>query len=445
MTDTPQVPSPETIRQQELARFVLKAIRIRAIFVPIIAALATALVLLEPTTWKVAILVAAATVWGSIVAMDLAWLRKKRPNAFSFYPMELVLSALMQTCMIVITGGVESPLVVVWIPLGMLAGVGLGRRSGRWWVITAISAMLWLVTLSGLLHWVPRTLPSFLQLDPGFHDNSVYVITKAAILNGVIVAASQVGAAWYGVIERMLEQAATARQQALEALADRNRELVHLSSTIAHELKNPLASVAGLIQLLALGRANPDRQEERFQMLGKEVDRMRHRLDELLNFSRPVGDPELGQTAPLELMRQITSLHEGMARSGGVEVELPAQDPGALHCDGRKVKQALVNLLQNALEASPPGSVVRWIAAQEGDQMVLGVEDSGPGIEEQALELSLRAGFTTKEGGSGIGLTVARGIAEQHGGGLTLENRPQGGAKAVIRLPVKRPSPGETP
>ena len=153
MTDTPQVPSPETIRQQELARFVLKAIRIRAIFVPIIAALATALVLLEPTTWKVAILVAAATVWGSIVAMDLAWLRKKRPNAFSFYPMELVLSALMQTCMIVITGGMESPLVVVWIPLGMLAGVGLGRRSGRWWVITAISAMLWLVTLSGLLHW----------------------------------------------------------------------------------------------------------------------------------------------------------------------------------------------------------------------------------------------------------------------------------------------------
>ena len=437
---TPQVPSPETIRQQEFARFVLRAMRARVIFVPIIASLATLLVLLDPTPWKLAVLLVSVTVWGSIVAMDLVRVRQGRPYPYAFYPTEIIVAALMQAGMILITGGMESPLIIIWIPLGMLAGVGLGNSMGRARVVVAISAMIWLLALSGLLGWAPRTLPSFLQLENGFHDNTVYVVTKAVVLNMVIIVASQVGASLYGVFNRMLDQATGARQQALELMAERNRELVHLSSTIAHELKNPLASVAGLVQLLALGRGRADRQEERFQMLGREVDRMRRRLDELLNFSRPLGDLNLRSVRPLELMRELTALHEGMATERGVSLDPATEDPGSLPGDRRKLKQALVNLLQNALEASAAGGQVRWVARREDDHLLLGVEDLGPGFSPGVLLDRPRSGFTTKEGGSGVGLAVARGIAEQHGGALLLENRQGGGARALIRIPLQPPS-----
>ena len=433
---TPQVPTPETIRQQELAKFVLRAMRARVIFVPIIAALATVLVLLDPTPWKLAVLAVCGIVWGSIVAMDLARVRQGRPYPYKFYPTEIIVAGLMQAGMILITGGMESPLVIIWIPLGMLAGVGLGNTLGRAWVLVAISAMIWLLALSGLLGWAPRTLPSFLQLDNGFHDNTVYILTKAAVLNMVIVVASQVGASLHGVFNRMLDQATCARQQTLELMAERNRELVHLSSTIAHELKNPLASIAGLVQLLALGRGRADRQEERFQMLGKEVDRMRCRLNELLNFSRPLGELNLRPIRPLDLMRELTALHEGMATERGVSLAPPAHDPDTAPGDRRKLKQALVNLLQNAIEASPVGATVQWVAARKDGYLLLGVEDRGPGFDPEARDACTRSGFTTKEGGSGVGLAVARGIAEQHGGTLLLEDRGGGGARALLRLPL---------
>jgi len=442
MLETPRVPSPETIRQQEMARFVFKAMRIRAIFVPIITLLALALVLIEPSRCKVIVLVVAASVWSTIVVLDLVRVRRNQPYPVRLYPLELIIAALMQSGFIVITGAMESPLLVIWIPLAMLTGVGLGPRGGRWLVIFTILALLWGMCLAGLYGLIPRTLPGFLRLDPGFQGNAAYVITKACIFSGVIVAASQVGAAWFGLIERMLEHATTARQHALEVLADRNRELVLLSSTIAHELKNPLASVAGLVQLLALSRGKADRQEERFQMLGKEVERMRHRLDELLNFSRPMGELDPTNVDPAQLMAQVGALHEGMARARGLEVAAPDGPPVKLACDRRKVKQALVNLLQNALEAAAPGGTVRWVIRPEGEDLLLGVQDSGPGLDDEILARAHRAGFTTKDGGSGVGLTVARGIAQQHGGDLVLQNLPEGGALAALRLP---PTPGQPP
>ena len=437
MESTPQVPSPEAIRKQELARFVLKAMRVRAIFVPIIAALATGLVLLEPTPWKLAILVVAVTIWGGIVAMDIKRVRRGEPYPFSFYPAELAIAGLMQAGMILVTGGMESPLIVIWVPLGMLAGVALGRGVGRFWVVVAISVMLWATALAGMLGWMPRTLPSFLRLEHGYLDAKVYVATKAAILNAVIVVSSHIGASLNGVFSRMVEQAASARQQTLAMMQERNQELVHLSGTIAHELKNPLASVAGLVQHLALGRGRADRQEDRFQMLGQEVDRMRRRLDELLNFSRPLGELDLRPVRPLELINELNAIHEGMAAERGVILRAPSSDPGTVPGDRRKLKQALVNLLQNALEASPPGSEARWIARAEDGWVMLGLEDRGPGFGPETLEAAPRAGFTTKEDGSGVGLAVARGIAEQHGGALLLEDRAKGGARAVIRLPLK--------
>ena len=161
---------------------------------------------------------------------------------------------------------------------------------------------------------------------------------------------------------------------------------------------------------------------------------MRTTLDDLLNFSRPLGDLTIVELDPNELLQEITLLHEGMARARGVHILSPLEPVEPFACDGRKVKQALVNLLQNALEATPGGGTVRWIARREGLRLLLGIEDSGTGVDPIILQRIANPGVTTKSGGSGIGLTVARTIAEQHGGSLLLENLAEGGFRAVLCL-----------
>jgi signal transduction histidine kinase len=293
------------------------------------------------------------------------------------------------------------------------------------------------MALSGLLGWVPRTIPSFLDLGPGFYDRAIYVLTKAAVLNVAIVVSALVGTGLHKSIQRMLDQAIIAREQALEALADRNHELSYLSSAIAHELKNPLASIQGLVQLLDRPTAPEERQGARLEVLRKEVARMRDTLDEFLNFSRPLGDLTLEDVDIAALVAELDLLHEGLARARQLTVVPPAAGL-TLRCDRRKIKQALVNLLQNAFEATPAGGQITWVARRDARHVELGVRDTGPGLPPELLERGA-VGSTTKPGGSGIGLAVARTIAAQHGGQLVAENLPGGGCQVLLRLPESSP------
>jgi len=417
-----------------VGRLVPKFLRWRTIFLPVGILFLVIIVALEPTRWRIFALGVVIALLGGIWVLDAVRLRRKKQYPFSSYPMEVGLGLVMQTAIIWMTGSMESPVLVIWVPLCMVSGIALGHTAARVWLLIGLSVMIWFMTLSGLLGWSPRTLPGFLDAGPGFYDRPIYVITCAAVLNGVCLVASQLGATISATIERMLSQALGARQQAVDSLSERNQELVFMSGALAHELKNPLASIQGLVQLLALNRGNPTRQASRFEMLGKEVERMRQTLDDLLNFSRPLGDLTIIELDPNALLRELSLLHEGIARTRGVNILDPIEEVDSFPCDGRKVKQALVNLLQNALEATPGGGVVRWVARREGDRLLLGVEDSGPGVDPTIIERVANCGVTTKSGGSGIGLTVARTIAEQHGGTLLLENMDGGGFRAVLNL-----------
>jgi two-component system sensor histidine kinase HydH len=165
-------------------------------------------------------------------------------------------------------------------------------------------------------------------------------------------------------------------------------------------------------------------------VLRREIDRMQGVLDELLNFSRPLSPLALDRVAPAELLGEVARLHEGVAAQGHVTV---AVDPGAetceeVRCDRRKVLQALVNLVQNAIEASPRGGHITLRAEAAGGQARLSVEDEGPGLSEEIRARVFEPGVTSKRTGSGLGLTIARALARQHGGDVTLER----GARGVI-------------
>ena len=443
-TPDDSLPQHEELHRQELGEVFSKILRVRILFVPIAALLLTLMVLYDHKRWTVAMLAVVVAMQLGVFIFDVIRIRRGQ-RVFTRFGLELVFMVLLQTGAIWLTGAVESPLLFVYVPLGLVAGVTTGPGRQRWIVVLLLTFFIWLMALSGLLGWFPPTTPSFLFLGDGFRARPFYVVAQMAVLNVVVVVASHMGALIHRAQRRMVDKAIRARQQALETLRDRNRELVYLSGAIAHELKNPLASIQGLVQLMDRrrngdgGGGGEDREARRMEVLRKEVDRMRETLDAFLNFSRPLGELTLVEVDPLSLFEELASLHEGVVRARGLTLAGPRMPPAPFRCDPRKVKQALVNLLQNAIDATPEGGTISWVARRTEEEVALGVADSGPGMEPRVLARATDPGATTKPGGSGIGLAVARSIAEQHDGRLTARNREEGGCEVLLHLPLALP------
>jgi two-component system, NtrC family, sensor histidine kinase HydH len=427
-------PTREEIRSAEVRLLVHRASKLRLLLLPLGAAFLSLIAVFDPAPWKSWALAGVIVVLIPLVIYDLRSIR--RPRRTELVALDPAIALGLQTALIWATGAIESPLLVIYVPLALIAGLAAPSWRSRVLILCAVSLLLWLMTVGGLLGWLPRTVPRFLDLGPGFHDRPTYALTKAGVVNVVLIIASQLGAAVQRIMNRMLDRAIEAREHAVSLLSDRNRELVQLSGAIAHELKNPLASVQGLVQLLERSSEGRDEREKaRLEVLGREVVRMRETLDELLNFSRPLGELTLQTVEPRQLFESLSALHEGIAQARSIQLQLPEGELPSLRADPRKLGQALQNLLQNALEATPEGGQVSWLAEADGEEVLLGLRDSGPGLPAEVLERLGTGGATTKPHGSGIGLAVARAIAEQHGGALLLENLPGGGCRALLRLP----------
>jgi signal transduction histidine kinase len=134
----------------------------------------------------------------------------------------------------------------------------------------------------------------------------------------------------------------------------------------------------------------------------------------------------------------VARLYEATAAESGVQLQLSASAQVHLRCDPRKIRQIVINLIQNALEASAVSaqSEIQIEVLERAGNAHLTVADRGPGIDPGIARSLFEPGVTTKEHGSGIGLVVARSLARQHGGELTLSARPSGGAVAELTLPL---------
>ncbi|MBI5608270.1 MAG: HAMP domain-containing histidine kinase [Deltaproteobacteria bacterium] len=226
-----------------------------------------------------------------------------------------------------------------------------------------------------------------------------------------------------------------AERRRAEARASELRllELGRLSGVLAHEIRNPLGAIKGFAQLTARRFAPSDPAHDDMQVVVSEAARLERLVETLLTYARPLELQK--QTIDLrEVLQQVARLAEG----GEVPVQVQEGASVTIEGDRDQLCQALLNLVRNAQQASPPDTPVQLGLEVTAGQVELFVDDRGPGIASELQQTVFEPYYTTKATGTGIGLAVTRRIAEAHGGQVSIRNRDGGGARVAIRLPTAR-------
>ncbi len=216
--------------------------------------------------------------------------------------------------------------------------------------------------------------------------------------------------------------------------AARMSALGHLSAGLAHEIRNPLASIEGAAYV-AQTEPEPARASEFLEIIRKETARLNGLVTQFLEFARPRA-PEMIWTDPAALTDSVLNLVRQVAAQSNVVLRRTFDETvPAVKCDPEQMKQVLLNLVLNAIQAMPGGGEVTVSAEITEHILVLRVKDTGPGIPAERVDEVFDPFFTTKQNGTGLGLPIAYQIVEQHGGDLTIEGNSPKGCSFVIRLP----------
>jgi two-component system sensor histidine kinase PilS (NtrC family) len=218
--------------------------------------------------------------------------------------------------------------------------------------------------------------------------------------------------------------------------ADRLATLGRMSANIAHEIRNPLASLTGAIEVLASQGPTGELRERLATIVLKESGRLNTILRDFLEYARPAPLAR----APVnvcETIDEVLVLLEHRAAPGTLKVirELPASLTWEV--DPQQFRQALWNLCLNAVQAMPDGGELRVTARVVDASLLVRIEDSGDGIGGNDMAHVFEPFFSTKPGGSGLGLALVHRILKDHGGEIDVESTPGGGSTFTLRIPAR--------
>jgi len=224
--------------------------------------------------------------------------------------------------------------------------------------------------------------------------------------------------------------------------AERLSALGELSAVLAHEIRNPLASIRGTAEILMEEGVPAESRGEFLEILVKESDRLNRVVEDFLKMARP----EPGNRTECDLneeLKNMTTLLSAQARASKVELELRTSPLPQVMGDGEKLRQAFLNIMLNGIQASPEGGRVVISTREDAARGLVEVSftDSGPGIVPEALDKLFEPFFTTKGSGTGLGLSITRKIIEGHGGSVEVTSTPGQGATFTVTLPAAQPEP----
>jgi len=219
--------------------------------------------------------------------------------------------------------------------------------------------------------------------------------------------------------------------------------VVTLAAGLAHEIKNPLSTISLNLQLLLEDWQDAESPRERrtlkrLKTLERETSRLTRLLEDFLRYAR-TQHAELTDCDLNRVIREVLDFIAPEAARQGIEIRAAlAPDLPTIEADPERIKQAVLNLVLNARDAMPDGGELLVATRRDGNWAQIDVTDTGVGVPDHQLSKIFRIYFSTKAGGSGLGLPATRRILELHGGTIDVESEVHVGTHFTVRLPIER-------
>jgi signal transduction histidine kinase len=246
-------------------------------------------------------------------------------------------------------------------------------------------------------------------------------------------------------LARTFQAMRTALEESLRTVKSQQVELIRreklasvgqLLAALAHDLRNPLGVIRSSAQLVLEERQGEEVKQEVARYIIEEVDRLTHRINDFLRYARQ-KPPELRRVSVNDVARAAIRDWKAHGRLEHLQIVTQLRDPlPAVRIDPEQVKEALVNLLMNAREATPDGGRITVATGLNGRQCEIEIVDSGPGIAPAHLDRIFEPFFTTKEYGTGLGLTNVRRLVQDNGGTIEVKSELEKGSRFVVRFPT---------
>jgi signal transduction histidine kinase len=226
--------------------------------------------------------------------------------------------------------------------------------------------------------------------------------------------------------------------------AEKLSTLGEMAAVLAHEIRNPLGSIRGTAEILKDDYQPGDPKYEFIEIQIKETERLNRVVQDFLHMARP----QQAEMQPCPVQKEldtIVTLVSNEAKDRQVNLVLQPQPlPAIINADGEKLRQAFLNIVINALQATPKGgSVTISTTISENGFCEISFHDTGAGIDADTLGKIFEPFFTTKPEGTGLGLAISKKIIESHNGTLVIESEHACGATVTVRLPILDPINGE--
>jgi signal transduction histidine kinase len=237
----------------------------------------------------------------------------------------------------------------------------------------------------------------------------------------------------YGLIRMFgLLRDVTERRKTEEMLRHTEKLVVagQLAVGIAHEVRNPLTTVKGLIQF-----SNQKTPVPQYDLIMSELDRMNLIVSEFLLLGKPQA-VAFQEASSMSVLREVVSVFGIQASMNGVSIDVTGEGEGRILCDPNQLKQLFLNVLKNATEALPFGGVIEIRFGTEGRFQHIRFTDNGIGMSEEVLRQVGEPFYSTKQDGNGLGIMIVKKIVEGHGGRIAFESRPREGTSVDIYFPL---------
>jgi signal transduction histidine kinase len=349
--------------------------------------------------------------------------RAERPMSENRFAVSLSVTIVALGAATLITGGITSPMLPLLFAPTITAFAAFARRRASLAILVSFVCIVIALFALG-----DRTPFSPLAIEARVALTALFSLVTAALLWSSVAGLAD-------GYTRAAAEVASLREDTVARVLERSRVLDAVGAKVAHEIKNPLAAIKGLAQL-SRRQATDEQSERRLAVIEREVERIEAVLRDYLTFARPFDALEREPVAIDALVERVLAALEPRAQRAEVTLQYKSRCSTVIQGDRRKLESSLINVGINAIEASPRGASVTFESAQhEVERVLVTVHDEGPALSAATLARIGTPFFTTRSDGTGLGVAIARGAVEQHGGTLELSCPERGGTTVTITLP----------